>query len=113
VTTFVRAAKHRSSDPRDRRVHVTGDVLHLVVWAADPPGTALLYGTGRWVPLCGGHGHPVEVWASTGDWDPGWVGHAHWPVCRRCCARLDRLYTERVVQVARHTDHTQAPSGAA
>ena len=108
MTTFVRAAKHTGPDPRGCRVHVTGDVLHLAVWATDPPGTALLYGTGRWVPLCGGHGHPVEVWAPTGDWDPGWAGHAHWPVCRRCCACLDHLYTERVVQAARHIEHTQA-----
>ena len=45
--TFVRAAKHTTDDPKDHRVHVTGDVLHLAVWAPDRPGTALLFGTGR------------------------------------------------------------------
>lgn len=109
MTTFVRAAKHRSPDPRDWRVHVTGDVLHLAVWVADPPGTALMAGTGRFTPLCGGTA-TVEKWARTGPGYPGWAGHAHWPVCRRCCACLDHLYTERVVQAARHTEHTQAVS---
>lgn len=108
MSTFVRATKHRSADPRDRRVHVTGDVLHLAVWAADPPGVALLYGTGRFVPLCGGHGHPVEVWARTGPGYRGWVGHAHWPVCRRCITRWERLGNERIEQHRRATEHTQA-----
>jgi len=108
VSTFVRAAKHRSPDPRDWRVHVTGDVLHLAVWATDPPGTALLYGTGRWVPLCGGHGHPVEKWAPTGEWRLGWAGHAHWPVCRRCITRWERLGNDRVEQHRRATENTRA-----
>jgi len=109
VTTFVRAAKHRSPDPRDRRVHVTGDVLHLVVWAADPPGTALMAGTGRFTPLCGGTA-TVEKWARTGPGYPGWVGHAHWPVCRRCITRWERLGNDRVEQHRRATEHTQAVS---
>lgn len=84
MTTFVRAAKHATADPKDHRVHVTGDVLHLGVWVPDLPGTALLYGTGRRSPLCGGNGHAVQVWRSTGPDYSGWDG-------ARALARLPPL----------------------
>jgi hypothetical protein len=103
TTTFVRAARHRSEGPWDHRVHITGDVLHLAVWAFDEPGTALLYGTGRFVPLCGGGGRPIEVWRATGPGYGHWATHAHWPVCRVCQHVLDRLADVATQQAAART----------
>lgn len=108
MTTFVRAAKHATDDPKDHRVHVTGDVLHLAVWAPDRPGTALLFGTGWWTPLCGGGGRHVEKWKITGPWAERWGGHAHWPVCRRCQHVLDELAAAAAVQTRAHQQHAAA-----
>lgn len=105
TATFVRAAKHTTDDPRDLRVHVTGEVLHLTVWAPDPPGVALLYGTGRYSPVCGGGGRHVEKWKITGPWADGWQGHAHWPVCRRCIRVLEQLTAEAVEQTQANQRH--------
>lgn len=105
--TFVRAARHRSPDPRDPRLHITGDVLHLAIWAHDRPGTALIYGTGRWVPLCGGNGRPVEAWVITGPWAERWPGHAHWPVCRRCRRLVDEFAETAAEQTSSHERSTR------
>lgn len=112
MPTFVRAAKHRTPDPRDHRLHITGDVLHLAVWAFDEPGAALLYGTGRYVPLCGSGGRPVEVWRATGPGFDHWATHAHWPLCRRCQYVLDQLAGDAADQERAHTQH-QAGRAAA
>lgn len=112
MTTFVRAAKHASPDPRDQRLHITGEVLHLAVWAYDPPGTALIYGTGRWLPICGGKGRPVEKWRITGPWADGWAGHAHWPLCRRCQHVLDQLAATAAEQSNAHREHETTRAAA-
>lgn len=112
MTTFVRAARHRSPDPRDHRVHITGDVLHLAVWAFDVPGTALLYGTGRYVPLCAGGGRPIEVWRATGPGYEHWATHAHWPVCLRCRSTLLQLAGVGATQSAAHHEHETARAAA-
>lgn len=107
MTYYVRAARHATDDPKDRRTHVTGDVLHLSVWAHDLPGTALLYGTGRRVPLCGGTAS-VALYRTTGNDFPGWERHSHFPVCRRCVRALDTLVDDFNDQELRAQAHEGA-----
>lgn len=105
--TYVRAAKHRSDDASDHRTHVTGRVLHLALFAYDQPGVALLYGTGRWVPLCGGRGRRVETWRVTGPWAEHWQGHAHWQPCSACVRKLEELGAALGAQTDRWARHEE------
>lgn len=85
---------------------VTGRVLHLSVWAPDPPGTALFAGTGRYVPACGRQVAP-DQWRRTGPDYPGWAGHAHWRICTACCATVLRLVDEALADT--HPDREDTP----
>lgn len=77
---YLRAAKRTATG----RTEITGNVLHLPVWANEP-GTS----TGTNVPLCGA-AH-VEIWSLDGPWASGWQRHEHWMICRRCLTTLERL----------------------
>lgn len=108
MNTYVRAARYATDSPTEYRTHPTGRVLHLATFVLDPRGTALLPGTGRWLPLCGGGGRHVDQWAPTGPEYPGWTGHAHWRMCHHCVRALDRLLSDLNAQDDRHDDHRRA-----
>lgn len=109
LQTYVRAATYRSDSGDDTRTRPTGRVLHLATFIHDPRGTALLPGTGRWLPICGGTWRHVDRWAATGvGWD-GWDRHAHWPVCSHCARRLDQLANDLIAQTERNIEHADTP----
>lgn len=98
MSTYVRAARRLPATHR-RFYRVTGDVLHLAVFAPERPEDGLFPG-GRWVPVCN-PSRTVDHWAITGPWAEGWKGHAGQPLCRRCVLALERLAADAAGQVLR------------
>lgn len=94
-----------------RGKRITGTTLHVAVWAPDRPGTVLVPGTGRYVPLCGAQWAPDRWWPTGPGWS-GWERHAHWPVCSRCVDASDAIRSALVEQF-RNRILTLAESGVA